>query len=214
MNTMIRFSDVALESMVLAASEAHEFGNNNGNKPVETYAHVWGYRRPDADEKTEHIFVDRFNACVSAEGSYNGVEYGTKVVDLQDSIVRYWSPHMSLLGEFHTHPFKSVGKLRKRRGWEFSKEDDKSFLRNKRLWKGAVKAPITIVMAIAPLNGADKRGGRRKAANRWRFDVGEFRFDLAVAVGRTNERGKRYVTGEGLTLDLDRRFQDDGECLD
>ena len=118
MNTIVRISDAALESMVLAACEAFEFGNNNGNKPVETYAHMWGYRRPDPDGKTERILVDRFNACVSAKGSPDSVELSVDVVDLQDSIVRYWSPHMSLLGDFHTHPFKSLDKLRKRRGWE------------------------------------------------------------------------------------------------
>ena len=97
-----------------------------------------------------------------------------------------------------------------RHGWEFSEGDDKSFLRDKHLWKGADKAPITMVMAIALLNGARNAKAKRKEPNRWRFDVGEYGFHLAVAVGRTNGKGKRCVTTKRVTLDLDWRFQDDG----
>ncbi|MCE2520587.1 MAG: hypothetical protein J4G15_12375 [Alphaproteobacteria bacterium] len=192
--------------MVLAACEAYEFGNNNDRKPVETYAHVWGYRRLDLDRKTEHIFVDRFNSCVSADGSPDGVELGVDVVDLQNSIVRYWSPQVSLLGDFHTHPFRSLKKLRRSCGWEFSEGDDKSFRKDRHLWKHADQSPITIVMAIAPLDKARSRKAKRKAADRWRFDVGKYRFHIKVAVGRMDRSGKRRVTRKNLTLNLGWRF--------
>ncbi len=35
----------ALESMVLAACESYVFGKDNGREAVETYAHLWGFRR-------------------------------------------------------------------------------------------------------------------------------------------------------------------------
>ena len=211
MNTEVRISDSALESMVLAACEAFVFGNNNENEPVETYGHVWGYRRLSPDGTTEHIHVDRFNACVSAEGSHDGVEVGHEVVDLQDSIVRHWSPHLSLLGDFHTHPYKSRNELASNRGWQFSEHDHEWFLSDDSLWKRAGNTPIAFVMAMAPLERVNEGWVEEKAPNRWRFSVGEYRFYLSAVMGRMDDKGKRCTTRGDLELALDWRFYNEAE---
>lgn len=205
MRTEVRISDGALESMVSAACESYEFGNNNGERPVETYAHVWGYRRLSDDGKIEYILIDRVNACVSAKGSYGSVTLNVNVVDLQDRIVRYWSPHLCLLGDFHTHPFKSFRKLKKRKGWRFSEQDQESFLRDKNLWKRATNAPITLVMAMAPTVRRRVKAIKRETRTRWRFQFERYRFYLTVAKGTKRSGKKRAVGTNGIELQLDRR---------
>ena len=208
MQTSIRIADRALESMILAACEAYKFGNDQ-SEPVETYGHVWGYRRLARDGKCEHIHVDRFNACVSAEGSPEQVSVASKVVELQDSIVRFWSPHLSLLGEFHTHPYGSREELVSSSGWEFSKQDDKTFLADRALWERADDAPISFVMALAPLQRVHENWGEAKAPNRWQFDVGEYRFYLSAVIGRKRgkkKKKKKRIVREELSLELDWRF--------
>ena len=205
MKTQIRIADSALEGMILAACEAYKFGNGSNDEPVETYGHVWGYRRLGLDGGTEHIHVDRFNSCVSAEGSPDDVSVAFEVVDLQDSIVRHWSPHLSLLGQFHTHPYKSREELVSERGWGFSKPDDKSFRKDDSLWKRADDSPISLVMAMAPLQRVHEGWGEAKAPNRWRFELGEYRFYLSAAIGRKQGK-KRRVMQNDLGLDLDWRF--------
>ena len=161
--------------------------------------------RLSRDGKSEHIHVDRFNACVSAEGLPDEVNVAFEVVDLQDSIVKFWSPHLSLLGQFHTHPYGSREELVSNCGWEFSRQDDKAFREDHGLWERADGAPISFVMALAPLQRVHESWGEYKAPNRWRFDVGEYRFYLSAVIGR--KRGKkRRIIRKDLLLYLDWRF--------
>ena len=46
-------SERALESMVLAACEAYAFGKDDGCEAVETYAHLWGFRRSSPNSGTD-----------------------------------------------------------------------------------------------------------------------------------------------------------------
>ncbi len=204
----VRVSDQALESMVLAACEAYEFGNNNNFKSVETIGHVWGYRKGgDEGRMPDHIYVERLSPCVSAKGTAHSVEFATGVIDLKDSIVGHWSPHLSLLGDFHTHPYESREELVKSKGWNFSKVDKTSFLEDKKLWQRAGNAPISLVMAIAPLERVHGTWGESGAQFRWRFDVGEYRFYLSAAIGGLKKNGESYFKQRRVVnLDLDWRF--------
>ena len=206
----VRVSDQALESMVLAACEAFEFGNNNNFKSVETIGHIWGLRKEDHDGTPEHIYVDRLSPCVSAKGTEHDVKLATNVIVLKDKIVRRWSPHLSLLGNFHTHPYESREELVENKGWNFSSYDQDSFLQDDNLWKSANYAPIFLVMAMAPLKKVYGTWGEATARFRWRFDVGEYRFYLSAAIGRTNRQGERcFKQPRFVNLDLDWRFHNE-----
>ena len=54
----VTISDRALQSMVLAAWEAYAFGKDDDRESVETYAHLWGYRRRRQGDETEYLHVD------------------------------------------------------------------------------------------------------------------------------------------------------------
>ena len=93
----VTISDRALQSMVLAACEAYAFGKDDEQEPVETYAHLCGYRRCQQGSENEHLHVDRISICVSAQVASDQAEVFADVIALQDDIVKHWSPHLSLL---------------------------------------------------------------------------------------------------------------------
>ena len=203
----VTISEHALQSMVLAASEAYAFGKDGKREPVETYAHLWGYRRQGKD--TEHLHVDRISVCVSAETENDGVEVFTDVIALQDDILKHWSPHVSLLGDFHTHPYESWEELRRVKGWQFSKADIRSFLHYDDLWKRADGFPISLVMAVCQIKNVHEGWARHPAPHRGRFDIGQYRFSISAGAGlleHKSNRRKRRFSHTGVTLLLGQYF--------
>ena len=206
MTTEVTISERALESMVLAACEAYAFGKDDGREAVETYAHLWGARRLNLDDSTEHVHVDRISICVSAQVASDRTTVSTDVIALQDDIVKHWSPHLSLLGDFHTHPYDSLQELRNCRGWQFSEIDKASFLSDGDLWARADGNPISLVLAIAELQAVHEGWARSPAANRWRVDIGQYRFYLSAAAGRHDEGKEPKFIQSGVNLVLGQYF--------
>ena len=206
MTIEMTISERALESMVLAACEAYAFGKDDGREAVETYAHLWGFRRSSPDGVPEHVHVDRISVCVSAQVANDRADVFSDVIALQDDIVKHWSPHLSLLGDFHTHPYGSRRDLIDNDGWEFSDCDRTSFVADDNLWRRADGSPVSLVMAIAELQAVRAGWATPKTAYRWRFDVGQYRFYLSAAAGRRDEGGERKFIQRGVNLVLGQYF--------
>ena len=202
MTIEMTISERALESMVLAACEAYVFGNDDDREAVETYAHLWGFRRCSLDGGTEHVHVDRISVCVSAQVANDRAAVFTEVIALQDDIVKHWSPHLSLLGDFHTHPYGSRQELVGNRGWEFSDCDNTSFRNDDNLWLRADGNPVSLVMAITELQAVHAGWAKRLRPYRWRFDIGQYRFYLSGAAGQRDESGERKLIQCGVNLVL------------
>ena len=58
-----------------------------------------------------------------AKGTANEVDLNLKVMDVKQKVVEQRWPHLSLVGDFHTHPYKNFGEVVSNAGWEFSKGD-------------------------------------------------------------------------------------------
>ena len=216
MDVKIRVSDRALESMVLSASESFVLGD--GSKPtrrtkrkkrqVETYGYMWGFRRKASDSGTEHVYIDRFDESLSARRKSSSVRPNDDAVLLKNAIVERWSPQLSFLGDFHTHPYASRQKVEQHRGWEFSKNDIDAFKNDEQLWELANQRPLMLVMAVAPIERVHATEATWIQNNCWNFNIGQLRFWLAVGVGYTSggkERKKLREMGN-VYLDLDPRF--------
>lgn len=190
MTIKITVSENAFESMVLATCEAYEFGNASEYGYVETYAHLWGYRR--RNKRIEHVHIDRIHICVSAEGTYKSVSIDDddeKLVAMQAKIVEHLSPRVSFLGNFHTHPYDDRQEVDCSKGWGFSKKDKDWFRSFKDLWRYSKNKPIFLVMTIAKLKRVRKSKAEQEASFRWKFTIGEYQIYLTAAVGRL-EKGK------------------------
>lgn len=206
MKIHVTLSEQALQGMVLAACEAYVFGKNDDQEPVETYAHLWGFRRYQQENDTEYLHVDRVNICVSAQVRNDQAEVFTGVISLQDDIVKHWSPHLSLLGDFHTHPYDSLSDLKQEKGWNFSECDQSSFLSDENLWTRADGSPISLVMAITKLERVREGWAECNTSYRWRFDVGQYRFFVSVAAGRLDRNNQPYFSRRNVNLFLGQYF--------
>ena len=207
MTIEVTISERALESMVLAACEAYSFGKGDSPEAVETYAHLWGTRRCNPDGATEYLYVDRVNMCVSAQVTNDQATVFTSVVALQDDIVKHWSPHVSLLGDFHTHPYDSRRETTANRGWDFSDCDIASFLSDDNLWERADGSPISLVMAVTELRRVHEGWATQQTDYRWRFDIGQYQFYLSAAAGKGSGGKRRFIQrGGGVHLVLGHYF--------
>lgn len=132
----IRVSDAALLQLLMAGMESYRvrrWGRHatSGRGPAETAGLLWGYTafRDGMDHVVvEHVSTDKF-----AEGTYLGSDApNDDVTTVKQEVVADRWPHLSMLGDFHTHPYKgglrevanagptSAGKLG---GWHASPAD-------------------------------------------------------------------------------------------
>ena len=108
------------------------------------------------------------------------------------------SPHLSFLGELHTHPYDSLREVNAVKGWEFSDEDREWWPESEddetSVWRlyDAGELPLWLVLAVAPLQRVhDTEGAKPITAreNVWTFDVGELRFWLHAELGDRDAAG-------------------------
>ena len=198
--------------MVLAASESFVLGDGRkpkrrtrgGNVAVETYGYLWGHRRVSRSEDIENIYIDKFDESLSAKRKNSSVLPNEDAIKLKNSIIERWSPHLSFLGDFHTHPFDSLTEIEKFKGWRFSEQDINSFSNDDPLWDLSDGSPLMLVMAVAPVERVHYGWGRTDGAQyRWRFDIGQLRFWLTAHIGYLDSDSKRCSTHKKVILDLD-----------
>lgn len=211
----VRLSEQLIESMTLAAVEAYCLGDGHAKSGLETYAYVWGYKR-ELEEETI-FYLDRMSLSLSAARAADSVTPSEDAARLKNEIIERWSPHLTLLGDFHTHPHKNLAEVLSARdgdgpkgGFHFSAADRESFHGDDFLWEVSGDTPVNIVMTICRMGKVKESYGATSVKNHiWQYDVGEFRFWLTINIGYIDEDEERYLTvetGDEVYLELDSRF--------
>jgi hypothetical protein len=95
-----------------------------------------------------------------------------------------WSPHLSLIGDFHTHPYASLAEVRETEGWKFSKADVEALQNDDFLWDKADGHPVALVVTVCRLGRVPATFG-------------------TMPVGDAVES---FDVGDGVILDLGNRF--------
>lgn len=211
----VRFSDAALDSMLLAATEAYFLGDGRRlGTYVEVDGYLWGFYAEIGDDHTL-IQVERFAPSFSSQRSPNSVVPNEDAARLMHDVMVQLCPQLTLLGEVHTHPYDSLEDARDARGWLFSDEDLESM--SATIWElTGDQPPLWLVIAIAPLQRVrstlpeetdDKSGA-------WQFDVGNMRFWLhAEVVPELDEDGvARFAKNTYVDL-VPRLFNPSGSRL-
>ena len=199
--------------MLQAATETYYLGcgrksnRAEDSKYVEINGYLWG---ACVDyESCSYIHIEKFGPSISSWKRMNSYISNERSPWLMNSIVKRRSPHMKFLGEFHTHPYKSLSDVESAKGWEFSNEDLKWWPESKdskdSVWKlYDLEFPLWLVLAVAPLQKVYGSSGAEPItaqANIWRFDIGELRFWIHAEVGRRDEEGKlRFKENTWLNL--------------
>lgn len=223
MEFSVRISDRALEDMVLSASESYVLGDGSGKpskrkkkgKSVETYGYLWGFRRIDRNEGIQYVCIDRFSESLSARRKKGSVKPNEDAIWLKNSIVSRWSPHLSFIGNFHTHPYNSKDQVESCNGWEFSEGDIDFFKNDETLWELTNNSPLMLVMAVAPIERVHETEALWYERNKvWVFNTGQLRFWISIGTGCAKKK-KRKFTRDNVYLNLDPRFYNEsGARLD
>lgn len=210
MKFTISLSDAARHTITLATLEAYVLGDGRPRRTkLETLGYLWGFSREDS-KGTTHFHVDLMSLSISAKRSRNSVKPNDQAVRLKSELMDRWAPHLTLIGDFHSHPYENLAEVRDIRGFEFSDADEASFLDDDFLWERANDQPIMLAMTICKLARVhEKHAAETIRSNIAHFDVGEFRFWLNAAVGFLDASGSRRCTGNrpsNVKLRIDSRF--------
>ncbi len=203
----LKVSDSALESMCHSALETYLYGDGHETRSqVEVNGYLWGWRRTSDDGQM--IFIDRVSPSFSSKKHQNWVQPNQSAVKLQKEFMYRWAPEMSLIGDFHSHPYNDLREVSENKGYYFSDADFDSFHDEEFIWANTQDNPVMVVMTICKLNRVHDTVGKMISSNLWCWDVGEFRFWLNAAVGyiKDGKRTNSKNTHSNAFLDLNTRF--------
>ena len=198
----VRFSDTALDSMLMAATEAYFLGDGRRiGTYVEIDGYLWGFYA-DLDDDYTVIQVERFAPSLSSKRTPESVEPNEDAALLLHNVMAQLCPQLAFLGEVHTHPYDSLDQARDARGWLFSDEDRESM--SATVWDlTGDRPPLWLVIAIAPLQRVRDTLPMEvdDASGAWCFDLGDMRFWLHAEVVPELDDGAA-VFAENTHVDL------------
>jgi hypothetical protein len=202
----VKVSSQFLEAVTLAAIEAYCYGDKPGRRwrPVETLGYIWGFKKTIGSETV--LFLDRMSISISSTRGRDSVDPNPEAAVLKNEVVLRWSPHVALLGDFHSHPYRTLKDVNAINGFEFSARDFAAFVDDDFIWEQSGNNPVMVAITICRLGRVRENFGERIRSNVHRYKIGQFQFWINVAVGYLDEAGNRCHTGNSHSkaiLDLD-----------
>jgi len=89
----------------MGAIEAYCHGDGFQTE-IETIGPIWGHRRFKGDEQI--IFLERLAVSLSAERDTDSVTPKAEATALMAEVMDRLAPELTLLGDFHSHPYKDL----------------------------------------------------------------------------------------------------------
>jgi hypothetical protein len=182
---VVWLDDKAVEDIVLVALEAYAVPRR-GVPFTETYGICFGSTKTTEEKRmahgkhlVRHIEVESVHIQLRAECYSSKVTYDLRSLETQMEVAKVLFPHLDIVGDFHTHPYRTVGDLKKYRGWRFSGSDEAVIptwvdpLREKGYHPRA-----SLIVAVATGGKRITRPGRFKR-NVMRFSVNKYHFYVA-----------------------------------
>jgi hypothetical protein len=127
---VVWLDEKAIEDIVLVALEAYAVPRR-GVAFTETYGICFGSTKTTEEKRvahgkhiTRHIDVDSVHIQLRAECYSNKVTYDLRSLETQMEVAKILFPQLDIVGDFHTHVYRTVQELRESRGWSFSGADE------------------------------------------------------------------------------------------
>ena len=185
--------------LILAGLESYDvrrWGKNIAEKrpPAETSGILLGYLTHT--EHQDHVVVEHVSTDTFARGTSNEVALNKKVTKVKLDVIRRRWPHLSLVGDFHTHVYQNYQEVVDNKGWEFSKGDYDSYgdpQYGPDHWDGRCALVLTIA-ELKRIQEGSRVDAQSIADNVIHWQVGDFRFWLsAYAIDHSELQPDRYV---------------------
>jgi hypothetical protein len=123
---VIRVSEAAAIQMCLHGLEAYTIYRKGGTQRkeamTETFGLVWGHEVTQADGRTLYS-VDLVSMDISAEFGKSFCRPYPETFTLKKDIVTSFWPQYEFIGDFHTHPYRTIEEVVAYKGLSLSDED-------------------------------------------------------------------------------------------
>ncbi len=127
---VVWLDEKAIEDIVLVALEAYAVPRR-GVAFTETYGICFGSTKSTEEKRLahgkhtiRHIEVESVHIQLRAEGYSNKVTYDLRSLDAQMEVAKVLFPQLDIVGDFHTHVYRTVNELKEAQGWRFSRADE------------------------------------------------------------------------------------------
>ena len=172
---------------------AYEARRRAGDTAVETGGELWGHTRVLPTGERLH-YIELATVSVFAKRTPSSIADYAEEYRVKRAFMGKMRPELCLLGDFHTHPYDNLTKVKQEEGWR-SSPNDRDFWRGAdEHWASSANHPVFLVLALCPIQRV--RGSEESVFynNIRRFDVANYRFWLNAVVGKIMKSGKRGVT--------------------
>ena len=196
----IHVTDSALMHLLMAGMESYKVrlwdGRETTNRgPVEVAGLLWGYV-PESSEGYDHLVVQHATTDIVGARAKNWSSFSLPSALAKQSVVSARWPHLSMIGDFHTHPYEKYTDAERTGGWEASEGDrvwyEEHFAENVRNTNLQRRFKVSLVLTIAKLQRVreDTRAAPEVLGhgNVLRWQLGDFRYWLtAYSLDRTSD---------------------------
>lgn len=186
--TVIYMSDQALTSLLMATIESYVVKNENMAKPqnrLETYGIFFGSETKTSDG-SRVIRIDMANPSNTVRQTRESVQSSPNSLIVKADLVQSCFPHLSFLGDFHTHPYLHFSEVKKCRGYYLSETDRQAMTSDSKLYrKLGYRLGMVATIAYAERAGQNRAGYPTKYKNRVELVIGHFRIWLTAYVTRS-----------------------------
>ncbi|MXX95298.1 MAG: hypothetical protein F4039_10785 [Gammaproteobacteria bacterium] len=198
-NIQIHISDNALLHLLMSGLECFNLRFWRGKitqkrGPTETAGTLWGYFIGGDGTEDDHVRVEFVSQDVLADRHKSWVVLQKDTTWVKSQLVQARWPHLSLIGDFHTHPYETYSECNEACGWKFSDGDCDYFQhtwnnqKELELWK---RCKVSLLLTIAHLDRVhdEKRWDPDVVENHIvRFQIDRFRFWItAYAIDLTDQ---------------------------
>lgn len=174
--------ELALQDMLMAALESYLVPAGSGRPSTEVYGSVFGSFRQLAPKKNGIGQISRveFNVeriCIQhrARGTPSEVVVNERSEKTHLAMSEELFPYWHLLGDFHTHTYKSLGELVRRGGWCYSPTDEQmnvDWVERIRALGHRPRLALILAIAHAGRNGSPPQENWRGQPNVLRATIG------------------------------------------
>ena len=183
---VVSLDERALEDMLLAAVESYlARTGKKGEKYKECYGWCLGYetRSPPKglNKRVETTLrVTRVVTQIRASAGANFVMPNDGSARAHRRVAARFFPHLQLIGDYHTHPYKTAQFLTKKKGWEYSSADSEhiaDWVEDVRKDGGNPRFSFVVAVAEGGKSGVQMK---RLAPNRWKIGVSNLHLVIAA----------------------------------
>jgi hypothetical protein len=203
---VVWLDDKAIEDIVLVALEAYAVPKK-GARFTETYGICFGSikatdetRQAHGKHTTRYIHVSSVHIQLRAEGFSNKVTYDLRSLETQMAVARHLFPQLDIVGDFHTHPYRTVEEMRAIKGWHYSGSDEACIP----AWAGPLRKMgyhprASLIVGVATGGRKIAKPGRLKP-NLIRFSINKYHFYIASFRIIGNRYSDRNITLYPISL--------------